>query len=54
MVCIKVHGRVFLFDLKLGGIFQVDVIFNENYDSQPPLVSFVTIPFHPNSTPSDN
>jgi ubiquitin-conjugating enzyme E2 U len=54
MVFMIVHGRVFLFDLKQGGVFQVDVIFNEDYDSQPPLVSFVTIPFHPNSTLSGN
>lgn len=49
MVFLIANGKVFLFNLKKGGIFQVDIIFDENYDSSPPLVSFVTIPFHPNS-----
>ncbi|KXS15138.1 UBC-like protein, partial [Gonapodya prolifera JEL478] len=31
-----------------GGIFKLELIFDENYDCTPPEVRFKTIPFHPN------
>ena len=31
-----------------SGVFQVYLKFNEYYNDAPPLVSFQTIPFHPN------
>ncbi|KAJ3115663.1 Ubiquitin-conjugating enzyme E2 U [Phlyctochytrium bullatum] len=31
-----------------GGIFQVDITFGPDHDEVPPVVRFVTVPFHPN------
>ncbi|KAH6567500.1 hypothetical protein BASA60_009000 [Batrachochytrium salamandrivorans] len=31
-----------------GGIFQVDMHFDESYNNSPPSVFFLTVPFHPN------
>jgi ubiquitin-protein ligase len=31
-----------------GGIFAVELLFSREYDSYPPKVTFLTIPFHPN------
>ncbi|KAJ3190998.1 Ubiquitin-conjugating enzyme E2 U [Irineochytrium annulatum] len=31
-----------------GGIFKVDLHFDENFDEMPPRVIFATVPFHPN------
>ncbi len=36
----------------VGGIFRVDLLFDEEYNEKPPAVQFVTVPFHPNSMPS--
>lgn len=51
----KRRGKVCRFGLHLkliqflkGGVFKLELHFNENYDMKPPLVHFVTVPFHPN------
>jgi len=31
-----------------GGIFAIEMYFNEEYDLKPPVVLFSTVPFHPN------
>ncbi|ORX43775.1 UBC-like protein, partial [Piromyces finnis] len=31
-----------------GGIFSIEMNFNEEYDSVPPKIIFLTVPFHPN------
>ncbi|KAI8808916.1 ubiquitin-conjugating enzyme/RWD-like protein [Cladochytrium replicatum] len=31
-----------------GGIFQLELIFDEEYNESPPEVYFLTVPFHPN------
>ena len=31
-----------------GGIFQVTLSFTEEFNSKPPEIHFMTIPFHPN------
>lgn len=34
-------------------MLQLSLIFNEEYNTKPPAIHFVTIPFHPNVNPSD-
>ncbi|KAL5481801.1 hypothetical protein EMCRGX_G022045 [Ephydatia muelleri] len=36
-----------------GGLLQLSLIFNEEYNTKPPGIHFVTIPFHPNVDPND-
>ena len=31
-----------------GGVFQIKLTFDENFNSRPPEVHFMTMPFHPN------
>lgn len=32
-----------------GGVFRLNVTFSDEYNVVPPLINFMTIPFHPNS-----
>ena len=41
---------LFVCFISSGGMLQLSLIFNEEYNTKPPGIHFVTIPFHPNGT----
>ena len=45
--CIYIYIYVYL-SFSLGGIFQLRLQFSEYYNTCPPKIHFMTIPFHPN------
>ena len=43
-----VYTQYYYYYTHVGGVFQVKLSFDENFNTHPPEVHFMTIPFHPN------
>ena len=50
-MCLGARDEITLFDHHFaGGVFQVLLSFSEDFNTAPPKIHFMTVPFHPNGT----